>query len=38
MNFFVLNESFDLKAVIGISMIYTGNIVAFVWGSALKVR
>ena len=36
LNYLVLGEQFGVKAIIGICMIYMANIIAFVWGSALK--
>ena len=38
LNYLVLGEKFGLRAIIGISMIYIANIIAFVWGSALNSR
>jgi len=38
LNYLVLGEKFGIQAIIGICMIYIANIVAFVWGSALRAK
>ena len=38
LNYLILGEEFGVKAILGICLIYIANIIAFVWGSALKGR